>query len=185
MSRAARRKNSLEKTMRLLLLSLAIASPAMAAPPFQDTVALDRAVAAFTGRAIGDDGGARTAVDNRLKLSACPTLSLAWRDATHDAVVVNCTGPEWRIFVPVRTAYVAPMAAPAATPAARAVMVIRRGDPVTISAGSPGFSITREGVALADAASGAHFLVKVDETRTPVQAVALQPGRATLPGWSE
>lgn len=63
--------------------------------------------------------------------------------------------------------------------------VIRRGDPVTIEAGSDGFSITREGVAVGDAAPGARFMVRVDGTPRPVQAVAVDSGRATLPGWSE
>lgn len=176
--------------MRCLFVPLALlAAPALAAPPFQDTVALDRAVAAFTGRAIGDEGGARSVVDSRLKLAACPTVSLSWRGGSHDTVVVACTGPEWRIFVPVRAAATAPAApstaaAPAIVPIKLAA-VIKRGDPVTIAAGSAGFSISREGVALADAAPGARFLVKVDDTRSPVQAVAIEAGRATLPGWAE
>ena len=36
---------------RLLIPALLIASPAAGADPFQDTAALDRAVAAFTGHA--------------------------------------------------------------------------------------------------------------------------------------
>ena len=63
--------------------------------------------------------------------------------------------------------------------------VIRRGDPVVIEAGSAGFAISREGVALADAQPGARFLVRVDDARQPVQAVAIADGRATLPGWGE
>ena len=42
----------------------------------------------------------------------------------------------------------------------------------------------REGVAMGDAAPGGRFMVKVDATRTPVQAIAVEAGRATLPGWS-
>lgn len=173
-----------------LFVPLALmAGPALAAGPFQDTVAIDRAVAAFTGRAIGDAGGARSVVDARLKLAACPMVSMSWRTAGQDAVVVACTGPEWRIYVPVRTA-IMPTAAPrTAAPAAiapiKVAAVIKRGDPVTIAAGSPGFSITREGIAMADAAPGARFLVKVDTAKAPVQAVAIESGRATLPGWTE
>ena len=37
----------------------------------------------------------------RLKLAQCPTVSLAWRTPAQDAVVVRCSGPEWRLFVPV------------------------------------------------------------------------------------
>lgn len=174
---------------RFCLPLLFVATPALAAAPFQDTGAIDRAVSAFTGRPIGAEGGARTPVDGRLRLAACPMVSLAWRSEQHDAVVVTCTGPDWRLFVPVGAPAVPipaarPANAPAATPA-KAVIVIHRGDPVTIAAGSAGFSITREGIAMGDAAEGARFLVKVDETRVPVQAVAVAPGQATLPGWSE
>ena len=36
-----------------------------------------------------------------------------------------------------------------------------------------------------DAAPGARLMVKVDEKTKPVQAVAVEQGRARLPGWSE
>lgn len=177
-----------------ILPAMLLAAPALAAPgPTQDTVAIDRGVANFTGHAIGDLGGARTEVDNRLRLAACPMVSMAWRNELHDAVVVTCTGPEWRIFVPVRAAASAPVAAaPAAmatvaapAPAPRLAPVIKRGDPVMISVGTPGFSITREGVAMGDAAPGARFFVKCEDAKNPVQAVAVEAGRATLPGWGE
>lgn len=166
-----------------------LASPAFAAGPFQDTVAIDRAVAAFTGKAIGEAGGARSVVDARLKLASCPMVSMSWRGPAQDAVVVACTGPDWRIFVPVRATVAAASAPAAAKPVTLAPIkvaaVIKRGDPVTIAAGSPGFSITREGIAMADAAPGGRFLVKVDNAKAPVQAVAIESGRATLPGWTE
>jgi flagella basal body P-ring formation protein FlgA len=184
--------NDYRMTYKLLaaLPALLLAAPALAAPgPTQDTISIDRAVASFTGHATGDAGGARTEVDNRLRLAACPMVSMAWRSDAHDAVVVTCTGPEWRIFVPVRVVAGAP-AAPTQTMAAapatvRLAPVIKRGDPVTISAGTNGFSITREGVAMGDAAPGARFFVKCDDAKNPVQAVAVEAGRATLPGWGE
>lgn len=173
--------------MAALLLSALLAAGPAGAVGFQDTLAVDRAVIAFTGKAIGDEGGARAPVDARLKLKPCATLSMAWRAEKHDSVVVTCTGPEWRIFVPIRMATppTAPRAAPAAALAPKTLPVIKRGDPVTIAAGSPGFTITREGIAMGDAAPGARFLVKVEDSRNPVQAVAIEAGRATLPGWTE
>ena len=80
------------RMFRLLVPVLLVAAPAAAAD-FQDTVALDRAVASFTGHGIGADGGARAPVDARLKLAHCPTVALSWRTARHDAVVVACSGP--------------------------------------------------------------------------------------------
>ena len=159
-----------------------------AAPLFQDTGSLDRAVSAFTGRPPGAEGGARTPIDTRLRLAACATVALSWRTEAHDAVVVSCAGPDWRIYVPVTMA--ANATAARVQPAAYAMPVkldpiIKRGDPVVIEAGSAGFAISREGVALADAQQGARFLVRVDDSRQPVQAIAVAGGRATLPGWGE
>ena len=172
----------------IALVVLATTIPANAAT-FQDNTALDRAVAAFTGQAVGALGGARARVDARLKLASCPTLSLAWRTPAQDAVTIICTGPEWRIFVPVIMPATVPTASAAAiaasAPVAPVPPVIRRGDPVTVEASDGGFSISREGVAMGDAAPGARFLVKVDGGKTPVQATAIAAGRATLPGWSQ
>ena len=176
---------SVPTTLGLVALTLAAAAPAPAAA-FQDTAALDRAVADFTGVPIGRAGGARAPVDERLRLAQCPTVALAWRTAAQDAVVVRCAGPEWRIFVPVLMPASQPAVA-AGTSAAAVVPagppVIRRNDPVTVEAGTDGFSITREGIAMGDAAVGARFLVRVDGARSPVQATAVAAGRATLPGW--
>ncbi|WP_230483396.1 flagella basal body P-ring formation protein FlgA [Sphingomonas sp. Leaf21] len=167
-----------------MILSLLLAGAA----GFQDVAALDAAVAAFTGRPVGIEGGARAPVDARLRLAQCPTVAMSWRTEAHDAVVIACSSPQWRIFVPVLAApRPVAIAAAAAVPAVavRQEPVIRRGDPVTIEAGSDGFSITRDGIAMADAAPGAHFPVKIEATRQPIQAVALSSGRATLPGWTE
>lgn len=157
----------------------------LAAAGFQDTAGLDRAVAAFTGKGVGDEGGARTPVDARLRLAQCPTVALSWRTAAHDAVVVACSGPDWRIFVPVRRAAPPPaaMTRPAVAAAVpRAEAVIRRGDPIVVEAGGEGFAISREGVAMGDAAPGARLLVRIGESRAPIQALAVEPGKATLPG---
>lgn len=179
-----------------MIRSVLIALTAIATAPaqgagFQDTGALDRAVADFTGVPIGRIGGARAAVDARLKLAQCPTVALAWRTPAQDAVVVRCSGPEWRIFVPVVMPAAQPAATGAAMPRAAAATlptgpaVIRRNDPVTVEAGTDGFTITREGIAMGDAPVGGRFLVKVEGAKGPVQATAVAAGRATLPGWGE
>ena len=115
-------------------------------------------------------------------------VSMSWRGEAHDAVVATCTGPDWRIFVPVIRAATTP-ATVAATRApvvlAHAEPVIRRGDPVVIEAEQDGFSITREGVAAGDAAPGVRVAVRVEGAIAPVQAVAVAGGRATLPGWGQ
>lgn len=168
----------------MILLPLLLAGGAA----FQDTAAVDRAVAAFTSHATGEAGGARTPVDTRLRLATCPMVSLSWRTDAHDAVVVACSGPDWRLFVPViRVAGMTPAAATAVAQeaAAKLAPVIKRGDPVMVEAGTDGFSVTREGIAMGDAAPGSRFLVKVDDAKGPVQAVATADGRAVLPGWTQ
>lgn len=172
----------------LMLLGLAVPAPLLAQAAFQDTKMLDRAVAQFTGKPIGAEGGARSMVDARLRLASCATLMLSWRQDNHDAVVVSCPEPAWRIFVPVLTP--PPAAAPEQAGAAAAVapqrkpeIVIRRGDPVSVAVESNGFAISRDGIAMNDAAAGARLLVDVDGPKKPIQAIAVEPGRATLPGY--
>lgn len=172
------------RTLSFIALMLA-ASPA-AAQNFQSTALIDKAVAGFTGHGVGETGGARTRVDTRLKLAACPMVSLNWRTETHDSVVVTCPDPQWRIFVPIAMPASAP--APAAptsvisAPAAKAPIVIKRGDPVTVVAGDGGFSVTRDGVATTDAAAGGRVLIRVQDGKPPIQAIAVEPGKAMIPG---
>lgn len=179
----------------LLFLALAGAAPAAAAPePFQSTQVLDTIVAQFTGHGIGETGGARTPVDARLKLASCTAPQLSWYGDAKDAVVVRCMAPEWKIFVqviapPKPKVVAAPPPAPEKVerpaPPPKPVAVIKRGDPVTIEAGSPGFSVTRDGIAMGDAVAGARLLVEVEKRKPPIQAVAIEPGRVQLPGWAE
>lgn len=170
----------------LLFCAVLIASPAIAQPNFQDVALIDNAVASFTGKSIGSEGGARTGMDPRLKLAACPMVSLSWRTPAHDAVVVSCQAPEWRVFVPVVMPVAPSIAAAGPTvAAAKPEIVIKRGDPVTVEAGAAGFSITREGIAMSEAPVGGRFLVNVDGARKPIQAIAVETGRATLPGYTQ
>ena len=171
----------------MIFLLLAAAAPIVSG--FQETASLDRAVAGFTGHGIGEEGGARTAIDARLRLAQCPTVAISWRTDRHDAVVVACSGPDWRIFVPVQNS-IAATASPTTAhagyvPPVKAEPVIRRGDPVTIEAGDASFSISREGIAAGDAAPGERLMIRVEGTRNPVQGVAVEAGHATLPGWAE
>jgi len=181
--------------MKLPLLALAaIATPA-AAQDFQSTQLLDTVVAQFTGHNIGQMGGAITAVDTRLKLASCAAPQLEWHTDAHEAVVVRCMAPQWKIYVPVlappRPKPVAAAPAPAsatpvpAAPAVKPEMVIKRGDTVTLEAGGEGFSITRDGVAMGDAPVGGRVMIRVDAKKPPIQAIVIEAGRAKLPGSGE
>lgn len=168
-----------------------IAAPAAAQTSVQSTTLIDEAVAQFTGHPVGAEGGAQARVDTRLRLARCAMPQFDWMSPAQEAVVVRCMAPVWKIYVPVRRAPRPAMAA-AATPITAAPVtvrpaklepVIRRGDPITVEAGSAGFLITREGVAMGDAPVGGRLLVKVDPAKPPIQAVALETGRAVLPGF--
>jgi len=180
--------------MKLPLLALAaIAAPA-AAQDFQSTQMLDTVVSQFTGHNIGQMGGAIAPVDTRLKLASCAAPQLEWHTDAHEAVVVRCMSPMWKIYVPVlappRPKPVPVAAAPvpvaaASLPVAPPVkleMVIKRGDTVTLEVGGAGFSITREGIAMNDAPVGGRVQVKVEDKTPPIQAIVIEAGRAKLPG---
>lgn len=179
--------------IRLLILATFAASPLAAQTrSFQSNDLIDTAVRQFTGRSIGQEGGAVAPVDARLKLAQCALPQLEWRTPAQDAVVVRCMSPVWRIFVPVKSApgqapaVIAAAAAPSpvrAAPPPRAESVVKRGDPVTVEAGSAGFSITRDGIAAGNAPVGGRLLVKVDPSKPAIQAIAVEPGRVRLPGW--
>lgn len=169
----------------LTILMLTVA-PVVAAQSFQSTAQLDEAVVQFTGASIGRDGGAQMPVDPRLKLAKCAMPQFGWLSERQDAVVISCMAPAWKVYVPVRRSVpIAPQrtAAVVAAPAAKPEPVIRRGDPIMVEAGADGFSITRDGVAMSDAPVGGRLMVKVDPAKPPIQAIALESGRAALPGF--
>ena len=164
-----------------LALLAFVPAAALAAPSSADLDALDRLAEAFAGAPIGEPGGPATPIDRRLRLAACKgDPEIDWHGDRRDAMVIQCPDPRgWKLFVPIRGGATAGSSAVAE----RQEPVIRRGDPVTVRAESPGFSISQDGVAMGDAAPGERFRVRIEGAKTPVQAVAVEPGRATLPGW--
>lgn len=160
------------------MLSLLLLSAA--APAGTNLALLDRAAEIFAGARLGEPGGPVAPVDRRLRLANCGSSpEFTWRSDAHDAIVIRCPDPNgWRIFVSVR-------ANPAAVRqvAVKAEPVIRRGDSVSLEAGQNGFSVSADGVAMSDAAPGGRFQVKIEGAKAPVQAIAVEAGRATLPGW--
>jgi flagella basal body P-ring formation protein FlgA len=161
-------------------MSFALAIPLIfnAATGLADLAAIDRQVAAFTGVPAGAPGGASTPVDRRLRLGACPEpLSLNWRTARRDSVVVQCPAAGgWRLFVPVGGNASGYAAAPA----------IERGDAVTISVAGEGFSVTRPGEALESGPIGAWIKVRTASNARTSRAEAsrarvVRPGLVEIP----
>ena len=129
----------------VMMLAAGLASPAGAAPGslFADLGAIDRDVAVFTGKEMGQPGGAILPVDRRLRLNACRSpLALSWRGNRRDAVNVECPDPgSWHLFVPVR----APEAG---------VIAVARGEAVSIAVVGDGFAVSQPGEAMDQGAIG-------------------------------
>lgn len=179
----------MRQTILIAAAITALAAPVPAiAEGFVDLAALEARVIAFTGVGVGEAGGPAAPIDRRLRLAACATPpALDWRAPRRDAVVVNCSTPGWRIFVPLKGQGAGAVEmTPAATPVAAATpkpVVIRRGDPVSIVAAQAGFSVSQQGVAASDAAAGSRLAVRIDGSRATVQTVAVDAGLAALPGY--
>lgn len=152
---------------------------AAAAPAAIDLALLDRAAEIFAGARLGEPGGPVAPIDRRLRLAGCGSSpEFSWHSDARDAIVIRCPEAKgWRIFVAVKAAPASPVVAAKAEP------VIRRGDPITLVAGDDGFFVSADGTAMTDAAPGARLQVKVDGAKAPVQAIAVEAGKATLPGW--
>lgn len=139
-----------------------------------DPAAIDQAVAAFTGAAIGTPGGARMATDQRLFLAACATpLAVSWHSPARSAVQVECPGPDsWRIFVSVT---------PNAAVAAPVTAGVKRGDALTIMVRGRGFSVQQPGEAMEAGAVGEWIFVRTSRKAEALRARIERPGLAVIP----
>lgn len=158
-------------------MSFSLALVLTAAAGFADLEAIDREVAAFTGASIGQQGGAATPVDRRLRLNPCAApLALSWHSPRRDSVLVQCpVAGGWRLYVPVRGA-----TAESATPA------INRGDAVTIAVAGDGFTVSQPGEALEGGAVGAWIRVRGVAAVKPgandaMRAQIVRPGLVSVP----
>ncbi len=143
---------------------------------FHDLVAIDAAVAAFTGATIGVPGGANLPVDRRMRLAPCYSpLALSWFGNRQDNVLVQCpdTGG-WRLFVAV-SGNSRQGAGPIAPPA------VARGEAITIAVSGEGFSVSQSGEAMEAGAVGAWIRVRTSAKATPIRAQIARPGLVVVP----
>ena len=167
-----------------ILASAATALAAIAMAPaasaqvrgFHDLVAIDAAVAAFTGAGIGVPGGANLPVDRRMRLAPCYSpLALSWYGNRQDSVLVQCPDVGgWRLFVAVsgnNRQGAAPMAPPA----------VARGEAITIAVSGQGFSVSQSGEAMEAGAVGAWIRVRTSAKATPIRAQVARPGLVVVP----
>lgn len=159
------------KLLPFILPAVLVAVPASAAP-FVDPVAIDGAVAQFTGMPLGSAGGAAQPVDRRLKLNACANpLSVGWYAGRRDTVLVQCPDAgSWRLFVPLL------VSAGAESPA------VLRGEAVTISLAGAGFTVSQPGEAMEGGTVGAWIRVKpASGSNQPLRARIVRPGLVEVP----
>lgn len=159
----------------LAAIALAPAAAAQNAA-FHDLVAIDAAVAAFTGAGIGVPGGANLPVDRRMRLAPCRSpLALSWYGARQDNVLVQCPDAGgWRLFVAVSGNTRQGAAAP--TPPA-----VARGEAVTIAVSGEGFSVSQSGEAMEAGPVGAWIRVRTSARATPIRAQIARPGLVVVP----
>lgn len=157
--------------------AMALASAAVAQNAgFHDLVAIDAAVAAFTGAGIGVPGGANLPVDRRMRLAPCRSpLALSWYGARQDNVLVQCPDAGgWRLFVAVSGKTRQGAAAP--PPPA-----VARGEAVTIAVSGEGFSVSQSGEAMEAGPVGAWIRVRTSARATPIRAQIARPGLVVVP----
>ena len=99
-------------------------------------------------------------------------VQIAWVPPGRGAVSVTCPAPGWRLYVPV--------AAPAA-----AAPLVRRGDIVAVIAAGPGFRISIDAVAEADAAAGTRLRLRNRSSGEPLQATVGADGQTWLAGFND
>jgi flagella basal body P-ring formation protein FlgA len=153
----------------------AVAAYASAPPsPFTDLTEIDREVSAFTGKSIGQNGGALTPVDRRLRLNACRSpLDIQWRTTRRDSVSVQCPDPgSWRIFVAVRAEE-------------GGKIIVMRGEAVSIAVVGDGFSVSQPGEAMDAGAVGDWIRVRGLKEGSPrgdaMRGRVVRPGEVEVP----
>ena len=161
-----------------MLLTLCDAPAQAQGQAMTDPASIDRAVAAFTGAAIGAPGGARVPTDPRLRLSGCGgPLAVSWHTAARTAVQVECPGPtSWRIFVAIT-----PLGGNPGSAAARPAPAVKRGDAITVMVRGPGFSVQQPGEAMEAGAVGDWIVVRTARKADPLRARIERPGLAVIP----
>jgi len=165
--------------MRALPLLALLAAPAAAATPqFQNIDALEARLINALGAGIGEPGGPAAPIDRRLKLATCPT-TVQIDPPAMGAIALRCAPLNWRIRVPIARLG----SAQNVTGAAKADLVVRRGDPVDLVAETNGFSVSVSAIAQEDGAAGSRIRVKADGKNNPIFAEVIETGRVRLPGF--
>lgn len=166
------------------------AQPALAQQKFENLDRIDSLVAMTVGANLGEPGGPRAPVDRRLRLAACPTTPSV-EGPVFGAAMVKCEALGWRIRVPLVAGAAAAASGPVpryAPAAARPVVkeaVVKKGDPVQLTAGNSSFEVSRVMIADEDGAIGETIRVREDKRSTPIFAQVVDMGIVRIPGFKD
>lgn len=177
----------------LLLGAQAFAGAAFAAAGPDGFENLDKLEGRLVGALdadVGQPGGPATHIDRRLKLKPCPAPVTIDPPAL-GAVALRCEALGWRIRVPLTHAAgtatapgasFVPVTAPAAAAAAASSqpVVIKRGDPVELSATRDGFTVTTQAVAQEDGRIGGRIRVRPSDKGAIVIGDVVDTGRVNV-----
>lgn len=147
------------------------------AATFQNVAALNTLVAETVGAAMGEPGGARKAIDPRLKLARCPVEPKV-EGPVFGAAVIRCLPLGWRIRVPLlgdqgSRGFSASSKKPE--------ILIRRGQSVMLLYKGNGFSLNRQMIADENGAMGDMIRVRKDHKSWRVLAEVSGSGQVVLP----
>lgn len=178
---------ALRSAPAVLALAVAMVLPAPAvAQALQNLGEIDILVAATMGAEVGQPGGAKTLVDRRLKLKACP-VALEVTGPDMGAAAVRCPSLGWRIRVPLDLAAepgqaIASRAAQQRTQAGLGQAAVKRGEPILLTVDRPMFSLSRVMIADKDGRVGEVIPVRDEPKGKPIFVRIVEPGRATILG---
>ncbi len=146
-----------------------------AASPFEDTVRLDQKVAVHLNAAIGDVGGARAAIDAKLKLKRCPG-AVQFSNTNKNALLVSCPNLGWRIFVPVQGG----QSRQPDRATRKDEFVVFRNQPLTLVVKRPSFSISYNVVAQKNGKIGDFIPVRASRKSKMLMARVSESGTVEL-----
>lgn len=159
---------------RIVIPILSVFSIA-AASSFEDTARLDQQVAVHLNAAIGDVGGARAAIDTKLKLKRCPsTVQLS--NTNNGAVLVSCPNLGWRIFVPIQGG----QSRQQDRATRKDEFVVFRNQPLTLLVKRPSFSISYNVVAQKNGRIGDYIPVRASRKSKMLMARVSGSGSVEL-----
>ncbi|QJB68009.1 flagella basal body P-ring formation protein FlgA [Parasphingorhabdus halotolerans] len=142
-----------------------------AAPPFEDTASLDRQVASHLGAGVGDVGGARAAIDPKLKLKRCAN-PVEISETNRNALQLGCQNLGWRIFVPIRLGG----NGGSQDGGSSNEPLVQRNQPVTLIIRRSNFSISYGVIAQESGAMGEYIPVRSDRKSKELMARISGPG---------